>query len=182
MNEDRHPRGSRPRGAFPPEPSSGRPPLDVSAASRETPAGREPDREALHEALNTLQRLLEKRGPERAAEPAMDWLETGSETAQESEIPLLEEVAVPQPEDTGGDTDAQGGTAPLAVPDDEDMQHLIARLAGEIEVIVENGIEEALREATGRITERVKTHIEIMLPEILEEIEELQRGGRQRRP
>jgi hypothetical protein len=53
---------------------------------------------------------------------------------------------------------------------EEACRLLVARIANEIEVIVQSRIEAALQSATDDIRQQVKNHIEIMLPEILDEM------------
>jgi hypothetical protein len=48
--------------------------------------------------------------------------------------------------------------------------HLIARLKSEIEVIVQGEIESIVKDAAKRVTKKVDTHVQIVLPEILDEI------------
>ena len=52
---------------------------------------------------------------------------------------------------------------------------IFERLASELEVIVQAGVDEALKEASKRILRRVNEHIEIVLPEILDELARKQR-------
>ena len=47
---------------------------------------------------------------------------------------------------------------------------IFERLASEIEIIVQTGVDDALQEAGKRILQRVNDHIEIVLPEILDEL------------
>lgn len=122
--------------------------------------------ESLNEALDDLEQMLEgqRRGvvrPGGSGAPA---------SAREHAIPLLDDVVAPGQED---DQAPGPRHAPDSIESDEDCQVVIRRLASEIEVIVQAGVEEALREANQRIAERVKRHIDITLPEILDEIAEI---------
>jgi len=122
--------------------------------------------ESLNEALDDLEQMLEgqrhggaRRGGGAALAPA-----------REHVIPLLDDIVAPGQEDEQAPGPRHG---PDAIESDEDCQAVIRRLASELEVIVQAGVEEALREANQRIAERVKRHIDITLPEILDEIAEI---------
>ena len=125
---------------------------------------------SLNEALNDLEQILEKRKPsgasgkKRAAEPP---------AGRQYDIPLLDEVI--WPERVVADRPAAGNQAlappvPGSADYEEACRLLVARIANEIEVIVQSRIEAALQSATDEIRRQVKNHIEIMLPEILDEI------------
>lgn len=133
---------------------------------------------SLSEALNDLERILEKQKPsgERGARAA-------SKTApgQQYDIPLLNDVVAAG----NGVADAPPtGYTPPAAPRpgsaeyEEACRLLVARIANEIEVIVQSRIEAALQSATDEIRQQVRNHIEIMLPEILDEIMQERRGGK----
>ena len=124
--------------------------------------------ETLSRAINTLEDILEGRaGGSTEAPPKPDnaW---AAEDGQYS-IPMLDDVVVP-----GAGLDH----APLV--DDEAptrtlleralAEKLVERLASEIAVIVETGVEEALRDAGEEIMSRVRNHLDIVLPEILDEL------------
>ena len=49
-------------------------------------------------------------------------------------------------------------------------QRLFDRLASEIDVIVQTGVDDALKAAARDIRKRVKDHVSIVLPEILDEL------------
>ena len=51
------------------------------------------------------------------------------------------------------------------------FQPILDRLANELEVIIQTGVDEALKIANQKIMHRVHNHVAIVLPEILEEIE-----------
>ena len=49
-------------------------------------------------------------------------------------------------------------------------RRLFDRLASEIDVIVQTGVDDALKAAARDIRQRVKDHVAIVLPEILDEL------------
>ncbi|HSS63834.1 MAG TPA: hypothetical protein VLS27_05325 [Gammaproteobacteria bacterium] len=139
---------------------------------RKKPAGRgtRAARASLNEALNDLEQILEKQRPSA---------DSGTKAVKETpsgrqyDIPLLDDVVMPG----GGVANAPpAGYAPPEPPKpgsaeyEEACRLLVARIANEIEVIVQSRIESALQSATDEIRQQVKNHIEIMLPEILDEI------------
>ena len=70
------------------------------------------------------------------------------------------------------------GNLPLTTPEWEANAEKVARfrpilnrLANELEVIIQTGVDEALKLANQKIMHRVHNHVAIVLPEILEEIE-----------
>jgi hypothetical protein len=125
---------------------------------------------SLNEALNDLEQILEKRKP-----PATSGKKRVAETParRQYDIPLLDEMI--RPGRVVADRPAAGNQAPAPpVPGSAEYEEacrlLVARIANEIEVIVQSRIEAALQSATDEIRRQVKNHIEIMLPEILDEI------------
>lgn len=130
--------------------------------------------ESLNEALDDLERILEQR-----RQLADDEAATDGETPPggQYDIPLLNDVIVPG-EHAEADYDDENEQARAkshaALPAHADYeavcQMLVTRIASEIEVIVQSRIEAALENATDEIRQQVRNHIEIMLPEILEEI------------
>lgn len=87
-------------------------------------------------------------------------------------IPLLEDVVLPgtvvnelaTPDDTSPDP-------VTAAADDHHYQDRVARrLASEIEIIVDTQIEAAMRQASEEIRRQVTAHIQIVLPELLEDL------------
>ncbi len=137
--------------------------------SKPKPARPRAAEESLNEALDDLERILEQQ--KDTAEPAAD--ETTSTPAGEQyDIPLLNDVILPEDGEVEAPTDPYDPpTTPPGSPEyDEASRLLAARIASEIEVIVQSRIEAALAKATVEIRQQVKNHIEIMLPEILDEI------------
>jgi hypothetical protein len=133
------------------------------------PASPRAAEESLNKALDDLERILEqqKDAPEPEAVEA-----TPTKPGGQYDIPLLNDVIVP--EDDAVEAPAEPYDPPTAPPGspeyDEASRLLAARIASEIEVIVQSRIEAALEKATVEIRQQVKNHIEIMLPEILDEI------------
>ena len=77
-----------------------------------------------------------------------------------------------------GRPDAVPPVADAAESAHADAQYTITlseRLANEIEVIVQARVETALQEAAEDIREQVRNHLEIMLPEIIEDLNALGR-------
>ncbi len=111
-------------------------------------------------ALDTLEELL--------ADGKSDDDETSSSPRIEQDgqynIPLLDEVVVPG--------DEMVGLPPTVTPADLSpvAQRLFDRLASEIDVIVQTGVDDALKAAAKNIRARVKQHVAIVLPEILDEL------------
>ena len=135
--------------------------------------------ESLHHALSDLEHILERHespgqlegeglGKRAAADTARD------EDREQYVIPLLEEVVIPGTE----------GYAPAAAPatpgasralidhDDEPAlrRRLAERLASEIDIITQDRIEAALETAREEIRVQVRNHLDIILPEIVEEL------------
>jgi len=63
--------------------------------------------------------------------------------------------------------------APGSDPGDLHATAAVARLASEIDVIVQTSVEAALKEAGKKARRRIREHMEIVLPEILEELARL---------
>ncbi len=139
-----------------------------------------PAAQSLTEALNGLEQILEKRRqPKPASAPAQP-PPTAADAEAQYTIPLLHDVVVPGVEDPPASASEQGTQQPLqAEVDEEELYHKLSeRLANEIEVIVQARVETAVQEATEDIREQVRNHLEIMLPEIIEELNVL--GPRRR--
>ena len=133
--------------------------------------------ESLTDALNGLEQILEhrrklptereRREATRPTPPASDAQYT---------IPLLHDVVVQGADGPGQPAAHDHGAAPHAgAPDDEAYAKLAERLANEIEVIVQARVEDAVSQAAADIREQVRNHLEIMLPEIIEELNALAR-------
>ena len=134
--------------------------------------------ESLSEALDGLEQILEHRQRVRP--------ETGKPTGNAPQpaptdpqytIPLLHDVVVPGGDGPSGQIADYGNGEPLepGVEEAETCRKLVERLANEIEVIVQARVEAAVQEAAEDIREQVRNHLEIMLPEIIEELNALGR-------
>jgi len=140
--------------------------------------------ESLSEALSGLERILVKRQRRSRPQDVAPGEPAARESAQrppaddaQYTIPMLNEVVAPgdeiPPLPAAGAADVQ---PPEAGPEEEELcRRLTERLANEIEVLVQARIETAVQEAAGDIREQVRNHLEIMLPEILEELNALGR-------
>ena len=120
--------------------------------------------ERLGEALDDLEQML---GRNREPEPELTPASAGSDSPYT--IPLLDEVVVPGQIDggLGGGMEQDYSEAPVPAAL---CNRLAERLASEIEVIMVARLENALREASEEIRRQVRNHIEIVLPEILDEL------------
>jgi hypothetical protein len=90
----------------------------------------------------------------------------GAEHDGQYTIPLLEDVVKlgqPAPTLPPAPLNAPISLSPVA-------QRLFERLASEIDVIVQTGVDDALKAAARDIRKRVKQHVAIVLPEILDEL------------
>ena len=129
--------------------------------------------ESLSDALNGLEQILENR---QGATPVVKNPDHGQANPTNDDsghpIPLLHDAVVPGSGAPAGErTGQRPGAAPPApdLEDDQACRKLAQRLANEIEVIVQARVEAAVHEAAGDIREQVRNHLEIMLPEIIEE-------------
>jgi hypothetical protein len=128
--------------------------------------------ESLSDALNGLEQILENRqGASSTAESSDESRRIPANEDSQYTIPLLHDVVVPG---SGGSVDQSAEAHPGEargpnLDDDEACLKLAERLANEIEVIVQARVEAAVREAAEDIHEQVRNHLEIMLPEIIEE-------------
>lgn len=127
--------------------------------------------ESLSDALNGLEQILvnRHRAPSPAETPAESTPTPASENSQYT-IPLLHDVVVPGGDGPAEQSEGHGQAHPPDLDDDEACRKLAERLANEIEVIVQARVEAAVLEAAGDIREQVRTHLEIMLPELIEEL------------
>ena len=137
----------------------------VSRGEAPTP----PEDASLNEALDDLETMLERRGGPASAgdsssSPPADPVPAG---AEQYTIPLLDDVVVP------GDVRSFGEPRAERWPGTEDpqlSQQVAERLASEIEVIMNTRLEQVLAAASEDIRGQIRNHIEIVLPEILEEL------------
>jgi hypothetical protein len=139
--------------------------------------------ESLHHALSNLEQILERHegdglgdglgdgSGERVADEAL--IDGGEE---QYVIPLLDEVVIASP---SGYTPPPAASVnqPFIDADDEPAlrKRLAERLASEIEIITQDRIEAALETAREEIRVQVRNHLDIMLPEIVEELHQLRR-------
>ncbi len=135
-------------------------------------------KESLSEALNGLEQILEhrQRAGRETGKPAENEPPPAPADPQYT-VPLLHDVVVPGgdgPAGRGADHD-HGGSLERGVDEAEACRKLVERLANEIEVIVQARVETAVQEAAEDIREQVRNHLEIMLPEIIEELNALGR-------
>lgn len=130
---------------------------------------------SLNEALSDLEHIL---GDQDSRDG--DLLDPGAPPledplTQQYTIPLLDDVVLPGTELTeiSSPPVKKALHSPASIERDEDCQAVVRRLANEIEIIIQASVDEALRQANIDMAERVKKHIEITLPEILDEIAEI---------
>jgi hypothetical protein len=133
---------------------------------------------SLSDALNGLEQILENRQgvPSEAQNPDGSPPDPASDDSQLT-IPLLHDVVAPGDDGPVG-RQSHGAAQEPDLEDDEACRKLAQRLANEIEVIVRARVEAAVHEAAEEIRGQVRNHLEIMLPEIIEEFRAL--GRRQR--
>jgi hypothetical protein len=137
----------------------------------------EQDQASLTDALDQLENLLdtgaEGTRPTETAQAGGD----GDQIAQgQYTIPLLSEVVSPGPSgplEAERESPTQAHSLP-PLAEDPASQELIRRLASEIEVIVHTAVDEAVGRAHAAIRDQVQQHLDIVLPEIVEEIVERQ--------
>ncbi len=154
--------------------------------------------EELDGALNTLQSMLERRhvvpGELRAQAGDQDPPGSREVPADADDLPVLRNVVIP----------GQPGFASHVASQDEEVEDeevwrphqpwpesshfvhtesmppyndLVKRLASEVDVIIEDCVDEALAKARKEIVGRIKNHLDIVLPEILEEMQHRKTGG-----
>jgi hypothetical protein len=131
--------------------------------------------ESLHHALSNLEQILERHEGDSPGERVADQaLIDGGE--EQFVIPLLDEVVIASP---SGYTPPPAASVnqPFIDADDEPAlrKRLAERLASEIEIITQDRIEAALETAREEIRVQVRNHLDIMLPEIVEELHQLRR-------
>ena len=134
--------------------------------------------ESLSDALNGLEQILgnRHRAPTQAEDSAESAPTPASKDSQYT-IPLLHDVVVPGADGPAEQSDepSHGHAHAPDLDDDEACRKVAERLANEIEVIVQARVEAAVLEAAGDIREQVRMHLEIMLPELIEELNALGR-------
>jgi hypothetical protein len=129
--------------------------------------------ESLTDALNGLEQILEHRHSAHSLAPRPGADRPGPAPADpQYTIPLLHDVVVPGGDGSPGQFANHDHDVPPAtgIEDDEAYRKLAERLANEIEVIVQARVEAAVNGATKDIRDQVRNHLEIMLPEIIEEL------------
>lgn len=143
-------------------------------------AGPSAAEESLSEALNGLEQILVHRQPVRRGTPRAVQEPTPAQVPAEAQytIPLLHDVVVPGADLPEAPVAGPGPGEPLEqdVEETEAYRKLAERLANEIEVIVQARVEAAVQKAAEDIREQVRNHLEIMLPEIIEDLKVLGRG------
>ena len=118
-------------------------------------SGEPPHDESLNEALDDLEGMLEGR---RA--------ETRDRQPTAREIPLLDDVVEP-----GTAAPSGAGHAVLGQEEYAELCRRIAeRLASEMEILVNDRLEQAMKEALGDAQRSIRNHLDIVLPEIVEEL------------
>jgi len=145
-------------------------PQDRKGTGGEPNEGTKGPQNALDNALDTLQGILERH------HGVLDPQDSGhaDKADQRSEpLPLLEEVII---RGTDAETEAtdlppeeeEPSPPPLeAVPPYAD---LLNRLASELDIIIESCVDEALAQAKHDLLVKIKNHLDIVLPEILDEL------------
>ncbi len=103
---------------------------------------------------------------------------TDDKDTEQYVIPLLDDVVIPGTEGHAPPPLASTAEAPLIeVEDDEPAlrRRLAERLASEIDIITQHCMEAALETARAEIRVQVRNHLDIILPEIVEELNQLRR-------
>ena len=147
---------------------------DDASVDDQAPDPRLAAEESLNAALNDLQKILDQRSPAEKPEPTVDPLEHSQPS-----IPLLDNVVVPGIPIENGVVDVEtAGRPPMDPPlsANADFRRIVDRLASELDIIIQSRVETAMREVSKDIKARIRTHIDIILPEILEELAELDRS------
>lgn len=132
--------------------------------------------ESLNDALDDLEDMLDHHdgGAEEPEEDDGDG-ETPEPTVDDAQydIPLLSDVVTVPP------LRVPDAVEPQAVDGDEDysesVQRMAERLSSEIDVIVQSAVDEAIDLLRRDIGERLREHLDITLPEVLEELVHLRR-------
>ncbi len=156
------------------------------------PADPNTSQAALDKALDDLEAVLKREHglPEVPAGAETDSKPKPGQCMEDDgqyKIPLLSDVVMPGAMELSALDQTQGPDlfvpppAPPRLAEDAACRHVVRRLASELDVIIQSGVDEALREAKKRIMRKIKDHIEITLPEILDEIDQ-NRGTGAARP
>lgn len=129
----------------------------------------------LQQALSSLEEILEgKKRAEPAHAPKAPQSEPTTADDGQYTIPLLDDIVTAAPM---GDVAPAPATVPReqvgSILADQECQSIIERLSSEIEVIVQASVDEAMSRANEQIAQRVRDHIDIILPEILDEIAQI---------
>lgn len=129
---------------------------DQNDGDTNAPRASSTDNDGALDAIDDLETLLSERHgmPAKAGERV--------ELDGQYTIPLLNEVV------RQGQEDIDPGRPPPTLS--PQAQRLFERLASEIDVIVQTGVDDALKAAARDIRKRVKDHVSIVLPEILDEL------------
>ncbi len=127
--------------------------------------------ESLHEAIDALEGMLDGTSvsSQHEAEGFALEPEEAASAEDERELPLLQDIVMPGNPETGA---AEGSWNEYrASPEVAEIRKQVReRLASEIEVIVQCGFESALQDISKEILARLEQHLDIVLPEILDEI------------
>ena len=107
-----------------------------------------------------------------AASPEREPLSLGFEIVAEEPLPRIGDLGLesPRADPRAGPGGERYGDAPSPSLAPEAYRHLIDRLANEIDVIVQTGIDEAMHRAAADIAAKARGHVAIILPEIIEEL------------
>jgi len=132
--------------------------------------------ESLNEALGDLERMLQRH---RGAGPDAGGDNPAGDDDEHYSVPLLEEVVVPGvPMPAVDPRPAPEGIASGAEDDEPAIRRRLAtRIASEIEVIVQDRLEAALETARDEIRHQVRNHLDIILPELVDELMQARRRG-----
>ncbi len=126
--------------------------------------------ESLHQAIDALEGMLDGSSVSSPNEAENFTLAADDNTANnEGELPLLQDIVMPGDpnlEASDGSWNERRGSPEIA----EIRKQVRQRLASEIEVIVQCGFESALQDISKEILTRLEQHLDIVLPEILDEI------------
>ena len=124
----------------------------------------------LDEALSRLEGMLEQHDvvPEEEQGSASDALDASR--LEPEPLPLLDEVVIPGDDflDESPGEVTTGASAPMQTP--PAYTDLLSRLASELDIVIESCVDEALEQARQHLVAKIKNHLEIVLPEILDEM------------